>query len=106
MSKIRKHLLIALPIAIATVSQCLGASVEEQTTCGPIITLPCWQVIQQTVGQTNQPYMVDILWYNWEDHIPNRGGDEVYMEVTLFEGNVFRILWYEGRLEYCEVVEP
>jgi hypothetical protein len=89
--------------ALETVTQCVNAEDEQQQeSCGLITDLPCWNAIKQSADTTNDQYSVDILWYNWEDEIPNRGGDEVYLQVTFSDGNIFRILWYEGWLEYCE----
>lgn len=89
--------------AIEKVTQCLDAEDKEQEeTCGLVTNFPCWNSIKSIVNTNNQ-YSVEVLWYNWEDRIPSRGGDEVYLQVTFADDNVFRILWYEGGLEHCEV---
>jgi hypothetical protein len=89
--------------AIEKVTQCLDDDGEnQQETSGLITYFPGWDAIKQSADKTNNQYSVDVLWYNWEDQIPNRGGDEVYLQVSFSDDNVFRILWYEGGLEYCE----
>ncbi len=90
--------------ATEKVIQCLNATQEEQQQlCGLLTGYPCLKAIPQSINNTNQEYEVEILWYNWDDHIPNRGGDEVYLQVTFSDETIFRILWYEGTLEYCEI---
>jgi hypothetical protein len=90
--------------ATARVIQCLEAGEEEnQKLCGLITNFPCWNLIQEAKSKTRSQYQIDVLWYNWEDELPNRGGDEVYLQVTFTDGRAIKILWYEGTLESCEV---
>lgn len=84
-----------------TVVQCLAGSREF---CGYLTDSPCWAAMQQSAEQSANEYTIDVLWYNWEDQICCRGGDEVYMQVNFSNGNTFRVLWYEESLESCEVV--
>lgn len=88
--------------AIQSVARCLDATSEEQdSVCGLLAFSPCWDDIQQAMERSNTQYAIEVLWYNGEDHIPNRGGDEVYLEVTFADESTFRVLWYEGMLEEC-----
>jgi hypothetical protein len=89
--------------AIESVARCFDATSEEQdSVCGLLLFSPCLDGIQQAMERSNNQIAIEVLWYNWEDNIPNRGGDEVYLEVTFSDEHIFRILWYEGTLEECQ----
>lgn len=86
-----------------TLVQCLDGSKEI---CGYVTSSQCWADVQQVASQVNNPYSIDVIWYNWEDEICCRGGDEVYMQIEFSSGDAFKLLWYEGTIEQCEVVAP
>lgn len=91
----------AKDLAQLTLIECLDGNREY---CGYVIEFPCWQELKQAVAQSDERYSIEVLWYNLEDEVCCRGGDEVYMQVNVAD-EAYRILWYEGILEYCEAVE-
>lgn len=86
-----------------TVERCIGGSTEA---CGYIASFPCLADMYRSVSEPNNQYSIDVLWYNQEGEICCRGGDEVYLQVNFTNGDAFKLLWYEGTLEQCDVVLP
>lgn len=86
-----------------TVNQCLNQSSEA---CGYLDTSPCLTAMHEAASFSRNQYSIDVLWYNREDEICCRGGDEVYLQLNFTNGDSYRLLWYEGTLEQCEAAVP
>ena len=83
--------------AIVHVIDCL----DDNNDCGLVTETPCWDII----SQSETAYAVAVLWYNQEDEICCRGGDEIMLEIKYTDGSVLNILSYEGFFEQCEIVD-
>ena len=70
--------------------------------CGYLISHSesCLDDIQNAASK--HAYEIQTLWYNHEDKICCRGGDEVLKQVNFSNGESYRVLWYEGAIEWCE----
>lgn len=87
-------------IAENTIRRCLD---QQSDSCGYITSSACLQDMRRSASETENAYQINVIWYNWEDKICCRGGDEVYLRVDFTNGDEYNILWYEGTLEQCEI---
>jgi hypothetical protein len=88
------------PNAEATVRRCLD---QEADACGYITASLCLEEMHRSASRSGNAYEIEVMWYNQEDEICCRGGDEVYLQVNFINRDRYNLLWYEGTLEQCEI---
>ena len=90
--------------AVEDVRQCLeaaraSAEIPSYEVCGRLIGQPDWSAIAEQLRDSIDDYSISIVWYNYEDNVCCRGGDEILLQVDFTNGQTFYLLWYEGLLE-------
>ncbi len=85
--------------AIQDVRQCLETAEPSYDVCGRLIEQAAWATLQEQLDLPNSDYFISIVWYNWEDNVCCRGGDEILLRVDFANSETFYLLWYDGLLE-------
>lgn len=61
----------------------------------------CWAILQEAVAHSSNQYTMTVVYYNWEDDIPWRGGDEIIVQVNFANSRPVMVFTYEGCIDYC-----
>jgi len=61
----------------------------------------CWSILQEAVVPSSNQYTMTVVYYNWEDDIPWRGGDEITVQVDFANSRSVMVFTYEGCVDYC-----
>ena len=61
----------------------------------------CWSILQEAVAHSSNQYTMTVVYYNWEDDIPWRGGDEIIVQVDFANSRPVTVFTYQGGIDYC-----